>query len=562
MLLPFLAFALHTASTLVAAQLSLPSSPWLPPDISDGATPSNQSYPNAKWSTLVGNLLYFYEAQRSGELPQTKRVSWRNASALDDGREARVDLSGGYYDAGGYDVANQTAYLDDMLRWGLDWLLKAHTNESTLYVLVASKDVDNSYWGGDRSIPSPRPVYQINDTFPGTDVAAQTAAAFAACSNLYGNRALDSSTFSTPASLQDNTYSDTLLTHAQQLYSFAVNATGGRKVYQKSVPQVADAYGSSDYGDELAIAALFLSWATGDAALFTEAEGYYEKYNLADSNRVFNWDSKVPGLAVLFAQLAKSNPSVGGNLTAWQANAEQYFDSIVDRKKSPGYVTGGGLLFFEGDSDSASLNPALNVAMLMRRFSTLATSDEKRTKYLDFAQSQLDYALGRNPMSVPYVVGANPNSPRNPHSAMASGGNDVETIDSDPVNTTYTLYGAVIGGPDKLDRFFDIRSDWPQTEVALDYNAPMLTLAAMHALADRSDPYYTYLQAGEYEKVKPDGFPCDAVFTSGCRGPHMSKGAKIAMAVSIVVVCLVVFGLAGYYIYLLIRNAKEGAGSI
>ena len=73
-----------------------------------------------------------------------------------------------------------------------------------------SEDVDNSYWGGDRSIPSPRPVYQINDTYPGTDAAAQTAAAFAACSNLYGNRAFDNSTFSTPASLQDNTYSDTL----------------------------------------------------------------------------------------------------------------------------------------------------------------------------------------------------------------------------------------------------------------------------------------------------------------------------------------------------------------
>jgi len=24
----------------------------------------------------------------------------------------------------GYDLANQTAYLDDMLRWGLDWLIK------------------------------------------------------------------------------------------------------------------------------------------------------------------------------------------------------------------------------------------------------------------------------------------------------------------------------------------------------------------------------------------------------------------------------------------------------
>jgi endoglucanase len=24
----------------------------------------------------------------------------------------------------GYDMANQTAYLDDMLRWGLDWMIK------------------------------------------------------------------------------------------------------------------------------------------------------------------------------------------------------------------------------------------------------------------------------------------------------------------------------------------------------------------------------------------------------------------------------------------------------
>jgi len=48
---------------------------------------------------------------------------------------------------------------------------------------------------------------------------------------------------------------------------------------------------------------------------------------------------------------------------------------------------------------------------------------------------------------------------------MASGGTDVGAIDTDPVNTTYILYGAVVGGPDVNDNFFDIRSDWPQTEV-------------------------------------------------------------------------------------------------
>ena len=87
---------------IVRAQLSLPSPPFLPPSAASGAQPSTQgSIPNSQWSTLLGNLLYFYEAQRSGHLPATNRVSWRNDSALNDGSDVGLDLSGGYYDAGG-----------------------------------------------------------------------------------------------------------------------------------------------------------------------------------------------------------------------------------------------------------------------------------------------------------------------------------------------------------------------------------------------------------------------------------------------------------------------------
>ena len=48
---------------------------------------------------------------------------------------------------------------------------------------------------------------------------------------------------------------------------------------------------------------------------------------------------------------------------------------------------------------------------------------------------------------------------------MASGGYDIGNIDTDPAVEAYVLYGAVVGGPDKRGRYFDIRSDWPQTEV-------------------------------------------------------------------------------------------------
>jgi len=162
-----------------------------------------------------------------------------------------------------------------------------------------------------------------------------------------------------------------------------------------------------------------------------------------------------------------------------------------------------------------------------------------------------------NAPEVPYIVGVNPNSPRNPHSAMASGGIDIGKLDTDPVNETYVLYGAVVGGPDRRGRFYDIRSDWPQTEVALDYNAPMLTLAAVRVMTETKDPYFTSLQAGAYDKVKPKGHPCDEVFRDGCNGPKLSKKATLAMAIVITVVGLVIIGLSGWYIITL-RQASTG----
>lgn len=89
----------------VYSQLTLPDPPYIPPDASFGAQPSNisanSSEINLHWSTLLGNLLYFYDAQRSGPLPNNERVTWRNSSALDDGQDVGLDLTGGYYDAGG-----------------------------------------------------------------------------------------------------------------------------------------------------------------------------------------------------------------------------------------------------------------------------------------------------------------------------------------------------------------------------------------------------------------------------------------------------------------------------
>ncbi|KAF7355198.1 Endoglucanase [Mycena sanguinolenta] len=357
-----------------------------------------------------------------------------------------------------------------------------------------------------------------------------------------------------PASLADEAYAQTLLTHAQQLYTFAVNATGGQKTYQSSVSAVAESYGSSGFGDDLTIAALFLAWAGSSSAYYQQAEQYFQQYQLTGQDGVFNWDSKTPGTYVLFAQIAQSSAGLGGSLSTWQTECEKYFDAIVN-KDSGAFLTDDGLLYYNGDSDEASLNPALNAAMLLSRYAAIASTSDRKASYTNFAQSQLDYVLGKNSMSVPYIVGSNPNSPANPHSAMASGGDDIGNINTSPPQEAYVLYGAIVGGPDKNGRFFDIRNDWPETEASAPiYSRFLIYLIPMHVMNDTNDPFFTSLQAGAYDKVKPSGQPCDAAISDGCSGHRLSKGAIIALAVVLTVVGLIILGLLIWYIRLRRRS--------
>jgi endoglucanase len=65
----------------------------------------------------------------------------------------------------------------------------------------------------------------------------------------------------------------------------------------------------------------------------------------------------------------------------------------------------GGLLYYPGDSDPNSLNPALNAAMLMTRYSALTSNQNKRATYIAYAKGQVDYVLGKNPMSGKLIPG-------------------------------------------------------------------------------------------------------------------------------------------------------------
>ena len=129
------------------------------------------------------------------------------------------------------------------------------------------------------------------------------------------------------------------------------------------------------------------------------AKTYWDQGSLSQGDIVLDWDSKVPAIPVLMSQVLASSVTLASaqNASFWKSTAEAMLDQIV---AANGLVTltSGGLLYFDGSSTLASLNPALNSAMLLVKYAPLATSTSKMNDYLAFAKLQLDYVLGNNPM--------------------------------------------------------------------------------------------------------------------------------------------------------------------
>jgi hypothetical protein len=46
-----------------------------------------------------------------------------------------------------YEKSGQRAALMDVIRWGADWLIKAHPSDNVFYAQVGNGAADHSYWG-------------------------------------------------------------------------------------------------------------------------------------------------------------------------------------------------------------------------------------------------------------------------------------------------------------------------------------------------------------------------------------------------------------------------------
>ncbi|XP_042003078.1 endoglucanase 6-like [Salvia splendens] len=465
------------------------------------------------YGDALSKSILFFEAQRSGYLPGNQRVRWRGNSGLNDGKTSGVDLVGGYYDAGdnvkfglpmaftitmmswsileyGKQMAasGELGHAIDAVKWGTDYLIKAHPQPDVLYGEVGDGNTDHYCWQRPEDMTTSRAAYRIDPSRPGSDLAGETAAAMAAASMVFRR--------------YNSAYSAELLKHASQLFDFADKYRGK---YDSSITIAQKYYRSvSGYADELLWGAAWMYKATNNA--------YYLNYLGKNGDALggtgwamteFGWDVKYAGVQTLVAKFLMAGKG-GGNTAVfekYQEKAEFFMCSCLGKGNRNAQKTPGGLIFRQRWNNMQFVTSASFLVTVYSDYLTsagkslrCASGNVSPSQLLSFAKSQVDYILGDNPRATSYMVGYGNNYPRQVHHRASS----IVSYKVDPTFVTCRggyatwynrkasdpnlLTGAIVGGPDAYDNFADQRDNYEQTEPATYNNAPLLgILARLHA---------------------------------------------------------------------------------
>jgi hypothetical protein len=223
----------------------------------------------------------------------------------------QVDLTGGYYDAGdnvkfGFPMAFTATLMSwglidfgrtygpherearEAVRWATDYLMKATATPNTVYVQVGDAFRDHSCWERPEDMDTPRTVYKVDPAHPGSDVAAETAAALAAGSIVFREA--------------DPAYSKRLLDRAVEVFDFADRHRGA---YSSSLHDaVCPCYCDYDgYQDELLWGAAWLHKASRQRVYRDYIKRNEVALGASDSINEFGWDNKHAGINILISKV-------------------------------------------------------------------------------------------------------------------------------------------------------------------------------------------------------------------------------------------------------------------
>ncbi|PAN38897.1 hypothetical protein PAHAL_7G205500 [Panicum hallii] len=476
--------------------------------------------PPDRYAEALRKALLFFNAQKSGRLPRSNGIPWRGNSGLKDGSDAgdvKGGLVGGYYDAGDnikfhfpmafsmtllswsvveysakYKAVGEYDHVRELIKWGTDYLLRTFNSSAStighVYAQVGAAKIngttpdDHYCWNRPEDMAYPRPSLLVSSA---PDLGGEIAAALAAASIAFRD---------------DDAYSKKLVHGAATMYEFATRgASNQQATYSSHRPEIEPFYNSTSYWDEHVWSAAWMYYATGNSSYIAAATapGLAEHARAFDDIldlSVFSWDNKLPGAGLLLSRLRMFlNPGYPyeESLAGYHRAAGLDMCKCFRRFAAFNFTRGGMALFNHGRGQP--LQYVVANAFLAALYAdyleavnvpgwycgpNFMPADDLRA----FARSQLDYILGDNPMKMSYVVGYGGRYPRHVHHRGAStprnrvrysctgGRRWRDTKKADP----NVLMGAMVGGPDRHDRFNDSRMAFGQTEPTLVGNAGLV----------------------------------------------------------------------------------------
>jgi len=454
---------------ILTAALTLHLSPVLNAASSPRAGDADYNYGEALQKSIM-----FYKANRLGDLPDDYVLPYRGDAAMTDGQDVGLDLTGGWADAGdGVKFGHPMAYaasqlgwavyeyregfknsglLDiilDEIKWATDYFIKAHPEPNVFYYDCGYGESDHSVWAPHEFLEylTERTSFKVDTSKPGSDVAGMTAAALAIASIIFEET--------------DPSYADKCLSHAEDLFAFADK-------YQGKNP-LNNFYQSGSYLDDLTWGAIWLYIKTNDQTYLDKAKSYIPITSLGGQH-THCWDDVSYGAAIKIAQVTKN---------------EQY--AAMVEKNLDYWLPDGGLKYTPGGLAWLSQWGSLRYASTAAFLAFVWADDEsvgtsaKKTAYREFAEKQINYALGDNPRNGSYMVGFGENAPEHPHHRTAHG--SWLSMTKVPSFHRHILYGALVGGPSSDDGWEDNVEDYTLNEVSCDYNAGVVgSLAKMYAM--------------------------------------------------------------------------------
>ena len=436
-----------------------------------GMTSSAADNPN--YYEALAMSLYFYDSNACGTGITDGPLTWRgdchtydaNASVgsldsslrsvVDPDGDGKVDVSGGWHDAGDHIKFNLTIgfglsslgiseylnegiyakagardHLEYEMRWGADYLMKTTFLDDSGKVVavagtVADGNVDHGIWTAPEVQTYERPIYWLTASKNNSAVCGEMA-----CGLLASAYVLQKS---------DPDYSAKCIKYAKALIDFGTknrsNNCDGMSFYSTD----------SMCEDELALASAWL-YILGEGSQPSlkpssgQYDGIYDYY-------LYSWDKVWQGYSALM----------------YKATGDKAFSQELEFELN----NQGGLK--EGTYNANGWGASrYNCAKQMNAY--LLADGNPDSSFAKGAKYQLDFILGNNSRGYSYLLGFGDKWPTHIHHRAANPGGEGITSAQNP-EAIYTNYGMLVGGEDSSGNYQDHADQYQFTEGALDYNA-------------------------------------------------------------------------------------------